>query len=103
MRNLCWVDDERRVDADRKLARRGQHRPAVGRGREGAAIFVHLGVAVRPQDEAGQHPLNERIALEHDLLAIRLRPEYPGHVWSYDFVEGRTHEGRKSRILSIID
>lgn len=26
-----------------------------------------------------------------------------GRVWSYDFVEGRTHEGRKFRILSIID
>jgi len=32
-----------------------------------------------------------------------LRPEYPGHVWAYDFVEGRTHDGRKFRILTIID
>ena len=24
-------------------------------------------------------------------------------MWSYDFVEGRTHDGRKFRILSIID
>lgn len=39
----------------------------------------------------------------NDGSCIRLRPEYPGHVWSYDFVEGRTHEGRKFRILSIID
>src|SRR3546814_14561632 len=38
-----------------------------------------------------------------DLSCIRLRPEYPGHVWSYDFVEGRTHDGRRYRILSIID
>ena len=28
----------------------------------------------------------------NDGSCIRLRPEYPGHVWSYDFVEGRTHE-----------
>ncbi len=34
---------------------------------------------------------------------IRLRPEYPGRTWSYDFVEGRPHDGRKYRILSIID
>lgn len=34
---------------------------------------------------------------------IRLRSEYPGHVWAYDFVEGRTHDGRKFRILTIID
>ena len=26
-----------------------------------------------------------------------------GHVWSYEFVEGRTHDGRKFRILSVID
>jgi transposase InsO family protein len=39
----------------------------------------------------------------NDGSCIRLRPEYPRHVWSYDFVEGRTHDGRKFRILSIID
>ena len=39
----------------------------------------------------------------NDGSCIRLRPEYPGHVWSYDFVEGRTHDGRKFRILAIID
>lgn len=39
----------------------------------------------------------------NDGSCIRLRPEYSGHVWSYDFVEGRTHDGRKFRILSIID
>ncbi|MFD1767656.1 IS3 family transposase [Sphingorhabdus buctiana] len=39
----------------------------------------------------------------NDGSCLRLRPEYPGHVWSYDFVEGRTHDGRKFRILSIID
>jgi hypothetical protein len=39
----------------------------------------------------------------NDGFCIRLRPEYPGHVWAYDFVEGRTHDGRKFRILTIID
>ncbi len=39
----------------------------------------------------------------NDGSCIRLRPEYPGHVWAYDFVEGRTHDGRKFRILTIID
>jgi len=34
---------------------------------------------------------------------IRLRPEYPNHVWSYDFVHDRTHDGRPFRILNIID
>ncbi len=36
----------------------------------------------------------------NDGSCIRLRPEYPGHVWAYDFVEGRTHDGRKA-LLSL--
>jgi putative transposase len=39
----------------------------------------------------------------NDGLCIRLRPEYPNHVWFYDFVEDRTHDGRKYRMLNIID
>ncbi len=39
----------------------------------------------------------------NDGSCIRLRPEYPNHVWSYDFVEDRTHNGRKYRMLNIID
>jgi len=38
-----------------------------------------------------------------DGSCIRLRPERPGHVWAYDFVEDRTHDGRKFRILTVID
>jgi len=34
---------------------------------------------------------------------IRLRTEHPNHVWSYDFVEDRTHDGRKYRMLNVID
>jgi transposase InsO family protein len=39
----------------------------------------------------------------NDGSCIRLRPEYPNHVWSYDFVEDRTHDGRKFRMLNLID
>ncbi len=38
-----------------------------------------------------------------DGSCIRLRPEYRNHVWSYDFVEDRTHDGRKYRMLNVID
>jgi putative transposase len=38
-----------------------------------------------------------------DGSCIRLRAEHRNHVWSYDFVEDRTHEGRKIRMLNIID
>jgi transposase InsO family protein len=36
----------------------------------------------------------------NDGSCIRLRPEHPNHVWSYDFVEDRTHDGRKFRMLN---
>jgi transposase InsO family protein len=38
-----------------------------------------------------------------DGSCIRLRPEYRNHVWSYDFVEDRTHDGRKYRMLNVLD
>ena len=33
----------------------------------------------------------------------RLRPEHRDPVWSYDFVEGRTHDGSKFRTLNVVD
>ncbi len=34
---------------------------------------------------------------------MRLRTERPNHVCSYDFVEEHTHDGRKYRMLNIVD
>ena len=39
----------------------------------------------------------------NDGSCIRLRPERPNHVWSYDFVADRTHDGKAFRMLCIID
>lgn len=49
-----------------------------------------------------KQPKRSRLWL-NDGSCIRLRPERPNHIWSYDFVEGRTHNGRKFRMLNIID
>jgi len=38
-----------------------------------------------------------------DGSCLRLRPAYRHHVWSYDFVADRTHDGRPLRILNILD
>ena len=38
-----------------------------------------------------------------DGSCVRLRAERRNHVWSYDFVEDRTHDGRKYRMLNIVD
>ena len=39
----------------------------------------------------------------NDGSCVRLRPERPNHVWSYDFVQDRTSDGRVYRTLNIID
>ena len=39
----------------------------------------------------------------NDSSCLRLRPEYADHVWSYDFMFDRTHDGRAFRILNVID
>ena len=39
----------------------------------------------------------------NDGSCVRLRPERPNHVWSYDFVQDRTADGRVYRTLNIID
>lgn len=39
----------------------------------------------------------------NDGSCVRLRPAHKGHVWSYDFVQDRTHDGRVFRMLCVID
>ena len=39
----------------------------------------------------------------NDGSCIRLRPERRNHVWSYDFVEAQTQDGRKVRLMTLID
>ncbi len=39
----------------------------------------------------------------NDGSCVRHRPEYENHVWSYDFVHERTHDGRAIRMLTLMD
>ena len=39
----------------------------------------------------------------NDGSCVRLRPERQNHVWSYDFVSARTHDGRSVRMMTLID
>ncbi len=38
-----------------------------------------------------------------DGSCVRLRPTYRNHVWAYDFVAHRTHNGQPIKILTVID
>ena len=49
-----------------------------------------------------RQPKRGRLWLK-DGSCIRLRPTYRHHVWSYDFVMTRTHDGRPVRLLTVID
>jgi putative transposase len=39
----------------------------------------------------------------NDGSCVRLRPLHRNHVWSFDFVQGQTHDGRSLHILMLID
>ena len=61
------------------------------------AIWREEGLQI-PQKQ----PKRRRLWLA-DGSCMRLRPQHEGHVWSYDFVSDQTHDGKKFRILNIID
>jgi hypothetical protein len=103
-------DDEERLTADiialaRDYGRYGYRRIAEMLRRAGWAvndkrverIWRREGLKV-----PAKHPKRKRLWL-NDGSCIRLRAERPNHVWSYDFVHHRTHDGRAFRMLNIID
>ena len=49
-----------------------------------------------------RQPKRARLCL-NDGSCVRLRPSHRNHVWSYDFVMDRTHDGRPIKILTLID
>lgn len=86
-------------------------------GRVGYRMVIHI---LRNEGNKVNHKRVERIWREEGLKpprkqnkkrrlwltdgsCIRLRPEHRNHVWSYDFVEDRTTDGRGIRFLNIID
>ena len=62
-----------------------------------SAIWRREGLKV-PQNQ----PKRGRLWL-NDRSCIRLRAAWPNHVWSYDFVMDRTHDGGSFRMLTVID
>lgn len=102
--------DEHRLTADiialaKDYGRYGYRRIHALLGRAGWQ--VSLSVVERIWRREGlkvpkRQPKRRRLWLG-DGSCIRLRPQHRGHVWSYDFVEDRTHNGRRYRMLNIID
>ena len=103
-------DDEERLTADiielaRQYGRYGYRKIAELLRRAGwvvndkrvERIWRREGLKVPPKQ-----PKRGRLWLA-DGSCIRPRAEHPNHVWSYDFVEDRTHDGRKYRMLNVVD
>jgi len=60
-------------------------------------IWKQEGLKVpRKQPKRGRLWLN-------DGSCVRLRAERRDHVWAYDFVQARTHDGRSFRMLTLVD
>ncbi len=49
-----------------------------------------------------KQPKRKRLWLA-DGSAVRLRPTHKDHVWAYDFVFTRTHDGRLLKLLTMVD
>lgn len=49
-----------------------------------------------------RQPKRRRLWL-NDGSCLRLRPQHKNHVWAYDFVAERTHNGRAFRMLTVVD
>ena len=49
-----------------------------------------------------RQPKRKRLWL-NDGSCVRLRAAHQDHVWSYDFVHERTHDGRAFRLLALLD
>lgn len=49
-----------------------------------------------------RHKKRKRL-YHHDASVIRLRPHYPNHVWSIDFVHDRLSNGRPYKMLTVLD
>ena len=48
-----------------------------------------------------RQPKRRRLWL-HDGSCVRLRAAHKDHIWSYDFVHERTHDGRAFRLLTVL-
>lgn len=104
-------DDEERLTADivelaRQNGRYGDRKIAVLL-RSTAGWVVNDEQVERIWRQEGlkvpqKQPKRGRLWL-NDGSCISLRAERRNHVWSYDFVEDRTHEGRKYRLLNVVD
>ena len=55
------------------------------------------------RSEGAEETVQARRLWLNDGSCVRKRPSYQNHVWSYDFLAARTHDGRPLRMLAVMD
>ncbi|MEO0525558.1 MAG: IS3 family transposase [Pseudomonadota bacterium] len=93
------------VDLARKYGRYGYRRITAMLRAQGwhvnhkrvARIWRREGLKV-----PAKQPKRKRLWL-NDGSCMRLRPAHRNHVWAYDFVQDRTHDGKTIKMLTLID
>jgi putative transposase len=93
------------IDLAKEYGRYGYKRITILMRQEG--FMVNKKQVYRIWREEGlkvphKQPKKSRLWL-NDGSCLRLRAKYKNHVWTYDFVSDQTHDGRKIKILNIID
>lgn len=109
----CGADEAQLLAEMRQIARR---RPRFGSPRIHDALVKrgwevnHKRVERLWREEGMQVPRKQRKRRRlfancggSENSCVRRRPLRPNHVWSYDFVEDRIEQGRKLRMLVVID
>ena len=106
--NKSWEEEVLRSDIVRLASAFGRYgyRRITALLRAEGWIVNHKRVERIWREEGLRVPLKQpkrgRLYL-NDGSCIRLRPSFKNHVWSYDFVYDRLHNGKKIRMLTVID
>ena len=101
-------EDEVRADIIDKACNFGQvgYRMVTNMMRNEGTLINHKRVERIWREEGLKLPqkqIKHRRLWMNDGSCVRLRPDHRNHVWSYDFVEDKTANGKKIRFLNIID
>jgi len=124
-RRACRVLGQARAVQRHTPEVRDDEEPLTGRIVELAAVYGRYGTPritamLRQEGWIVNHKRVERIWREEGLKVpqkqpkrgrlwlndgscVRLRPERKDHVWAYDFVSGRTHDGVPFKMLTLVD
>jgi transposase InsO family protein len=124
-RRACWVLGQSRATQRYLPIVRDDEDPLTQRIIELAALYGRYGTpritrTLQKQGWVVNHKRVERIWRSEGLKVpkkqpkrgrlwfndgscVRLRPQRRDHVWAYDFVSDRTHDGRPFRLLTLVD